>query len=473
MSPIADRSRRPRRAENPLKVVLVVAITGLGLLGVAHVGASRVADRVVPVAAATGEIGTAEVDVLSVRRLPRTLSTITREGKVRRAIERVLPQLPAGSCATVEWGTDRLAARDETTPLVPGSAMKVITAAVALEVLGTDHRYTTEVRGTVDANGVTGNLWLVGGGDPLLVSNSYPDLEKYPTFNATSLDDLADKVVAAGVRQVNGSIVGVDTRYDQQRFVDVWPDSFHMVEAGPLGALMANDGLVVGLAQKPDDPAFSAAEQFRQLLAARGVVVTGGASHDVLPEGTTVISSIQSAIFSDVLTTILVNSDNNGAELLLKEIGFAATGVGSTANGLQVVGETLKKWGLDQGAVAVDGSGLASANRVSCSVFAALLQQLVKTLPGLLPVAAETGTLRDIFDGEAVAGRLVGKTGTLSGVKSLVGYVPVESGEPVAFTLIMNSEGIDNRSQYRPLWYRFGDALALASATPSAEQIRP
>jgi D-alanyl-D-alanine carboxypeptidase/D-alanyl-D-alanine-endopeptidase (penicillin-binding protein 4) len=119
------------------------------------------------------------------------------------------------------------------TALIPASSTKLITAAVALKVLGKDFTYTTNVHANIDASGVTGDLYFVGGGDPSLIRAEYPSLEKYPTTAGTSLEKLADAIVASGVRQVAGAVVGVDTRYDDVRFVAEWPTSFHITEAGP------------------------------------------------------------------------------------------------------------------------------------------------------------------------------------------------------------------------------------------------
>jgi len=91
----------------------------------------------------------------------------------------------------------------------------------------------------------------------------------------------------------------------------------------------------------------------------------------------------------------------------------------------------------------------------------------------LMAVAAESGTIRDAFDGSSVAGKLRGKTGTLNGVKALVGYLPIMNSDPVIFSLVMNKTGIDNRNAYRPVWYAFADVLSKASASPSVEQLAP
>ncbi|MEY3588654.1 MAG: putative D-alanyl-D-alanine carboxypeptidase, partial [Actinomycetota bacterium] len=157
----------------------------------------------------------------------------------------------------------------------------------------------------------------------------------------------------------------------------------------------------------------------------------------------------------------------------LKQIGLKGRGVGSTSNGLAVVGETLKKWGVPDGWTMRDGSGLSSENRFSCDDFDVLLDRFAGKFPQLLAVAGKSGTLREMFLDTPMEGILVGKTGTLSGVKALAGYVPIDGDEPVRFVLLLNRSGIDNKSAYRPLWALLGDGLRRASAGPRMDDLAP
>jgi D-alanyl-D-alanine carboxypeptidase/D-alanyl-D-alanine-endopeptidase (penicillin-binding protein 4) len=461
-----------RKSSNPVRTVSIIGVLGLVLLSVSYVVTDRAAARVTAQVEAPPTVSPS-VAVLSARRTPATLSVVTRTGRLERALQLVSASLPNNSCLRVDWMGETLGGRNSTVPYVPASTSKVITAAVALEVLGLNHTFETSVYGTVDAAGSTGDLFLVGGGDPLLVSADYPRTEKYPTLSPTSVELLVDQLVAAGVKNVAGSVVGVDTRYDAQRFVDVWPDDFHMVESGPIGALMINDGAVLGESMKGDDPAISAATQFTNLLSSRGVFVSGFPRHEVLPNGLQKLATVKSASLLNVLQELLVNSDNNTSELMLKEIGYKVSEEGSTAAGLSVVNATLKEWKVDVGVVLTDGSGLSGSNLVPCDSFMFVLNKMKDVLPPLLAVAGRTGTLSNIFVSHTVENRLLGKTGTLSGVKTLVGYLPVDGGEPVVFSLLLNRSGVDNQSSYRPLWYSLGDALDKAKSTPSAEQLSP
>ena len=80
--------------------------------------------------------------------------------------------------------------------------------------------------GAPDNHVVSGDVWLVGGGDPLLMTDPYVAHFKYQPVTHTSLEALADEIVASGVHEVTGSIVGDDSRYDQLRYLPQWPSRF-------------------------------------------------------------------------------------------------------------------------------------------------------------------------------------------------------------------------------------------------------
>lgn len=463
-----------RRAKDPVKVVLSAGVIGALILATGYFITSSLAARVTPIK--SGSITQQpKYSVLSARRTPNTLSNDTRLGGLRRSLASLQSRIPSDGCLTVEWLGQSLANVRGERLLVPASAVKVLTAATALEVLGDTFTYKTEIFATKTTQpGVVLDLYFVGGGDPVIVRNEYVATEKYKTFNGTSLEKLADQIVATGIRTITGSIVGIDSRYDDKRFVDVWPSEFRFTESGPLGALLVNDGVVVGEPVKPDNPALSAATELQTLLVARGVTVTGTVRHDAsLPSEATPVTTISSSPLPLILREMLVNSDNNTAEMVLKEIGFNKMKSGSTAAGLEVVNKYFADKKITPLPSLADGSGLSGSNQASCQSFMTLLNAQAAQLAPLFAIAGTSGTLTTAFEDSPMNGRLLGKTGTLSGVKSLVGYLPVEGGQPVVFAFIMNANGIDNKSSYRPLWNALGDALNKAKSTPRADQLAP
>lgn len=466
--------RTGRRAKDPLKVVLGVGVLGGVILASGYFVSSSLAERVTPLG--SGAIAQQpKAVVLSARRTPNTLSNDTRLGGLRRSLASLESRVPSDGCLTVEWLGQSLSNVRGSKLLIPASAVKVLTAATALEVLGPTFTYKTEILATkTELPGVVTDLFIVGGGDPVIVRNEYVATEKYKTFNGTSLETLADQIVATGIRTISGSIVGIDSRYDDKRFIDVWPTEFHFTESGPLGALMVNDGVVVGEPIKPDDPAIAAATELRSMLLARGVAVGGTVRHDPsVPSAATAVTTLSSSPLPLILREMLVNSDNNSAELILKEIGFSQKKTGSTAAGLEVVTQYFADKKMTPVPTLLDGSGLSSSNKASCDSFMSLLNSQASELAPLLAIAGTSGTLINAFEDSPMNGRLLGKTGTLSGVKSLVGYLPVEGGQPVVFAFIMNASGIDNKTAYRPLWNALGDALNRAKSTPRADQLAP
>jgi D-alanyl-D-alanine carboxypeptidase/D-alanyl-D-alanine-endopeptidase (penicillin-binding protein 4) len=460
-----------RRASNPLRVVIAAGVVGTVLLAILMVWLGNIASR--SEALATKEpIAPVSVSVLSVRRHPDVLSRTTRLNTVQSGMDAFVSDLPSGSCTSMTWLNKTLTATNMNATLVPGSLVKVLTAVASMEILGPDFRFVTEVRGSI-VNGVVADLFIVGGGDPVLVRSNYPTTEKYPTLYGTTLDTLADSVVASGVRQILGAVVGVESRYDTARFVSVWPETFNGVEAGPLGALMSSDAMVGSTGMRANEPANGAALDFSSLLAARGVSVTGSTRVGQLPDGLTVLATIESAPLSEIVKELLINSDNNTGELLLKEMGFKEKGEGSTAAGITVVQEFLKREYSDHTALLSDGSGLSAQNGFTCSFVMDVLSDHEEWLLPSLPIAGESGTLRDMFRTSPIAGIMRAKTGTLSNVKGLAGYVPVEGDDSVQFVLMMNAPSVDQQSVFMPHWNDLAEVTALASSSPSASELAP
>ena len=106
-----------------------------------------------------------------------------------------------------------------------------------------------------------GDLYLVGGGDPVLSADWYPvsNLERYPVMSPTRLEGLADALVSAGVTSVSGNVVGDASRYDDEYFAPSWGVGVAGLEAGPYDSLMVNDSRVLNDPLKANDPAEGAA----------------------------------------------------------------------------------------------------------------------------------------------------------------------------------------------------------------------
>ena len=128
--------------------------------------------------------------------------------------------------------------------------------------------------------------------------------------------------------------------------------------------------------------------------------------------------------------------------------------------------------------VFADGSGLSPDNRVTCTALLSVLQRSEPdgAIGTGLPIAGQTGTLSEIFVDHPIAGRLLGKTGTLSnppfnedppGVKALAGYVAVEGGSAIEYALVLNGPTISDQSEYRPVWNGLADVMVAYPNGPT------
>ena len=408
-------------------------------------------------------------DLLSLRRHPTPLAERAAEDDAEAVfVGRVAAlgdEIGEASCLRIVDDTEVVVEFGAANRVIPASNEKLFVAATALGVLGSDYRFRTELMSVPPAAGViTGNVYLVGGGDPVLRTADVPDPQRYPAFNTTALEDLADHVVALGVTTIDGDVVGDGSRYDDEFRVPSWGDDITSAEAGPYDALLVNDGLIsngnYGL-----DPSRSAARVFTDLLLARGITITGSAANATRPAdaGLTTLAFIESLPLTDVLVELMHSSDDNTAEMFVKEIGFVAGEGGSRPAGLAVVRTTLGGWGVPLDGVELqDGSGLSRANRATCASLAALLSAtpVADELRDVLPVAGRDGTLAtQLLDTEA-EGRLQAKTGTLTDVKALTGTQPGADRRDVDFALVLNGEGVDDAEIYQPIWERLIDLIA-------------
>lgn len=476
-----------RRWAAPAALALALVASSLG----AVVAEARVAE---PGDASTvAPVGT---PVLSVRRAPSVLAAPVADRRLRADLQAWAVSQPPGSCAVVTDPDDEvvLDVRGEV-PLLPASTQKLVTATAALLQLGGDARFHTPVVGPAPVDGVVaGDLTLVGGGDPILASADYAARYERQPQVFTDIGALAQRLVDAGVRQVTGSVVGDEGRYDRQRRVEGWPQRYVSQDVtGPLSALAVNDGFVEYPPApdvhrelvEADDPARQAAAVLTGLLQQRGVVIGGEPRSGAAPAGAVELAAVDSPPLTEVVGQMLRESDNSTAELLLKEVGRAASDP-TTAGGRARATEVLAAAGIDlTGAVVVDGSGLSLEDRVTCRLLVGLLERpdTGPVIEAGLAVAGESGTLADRFAGTPLGGHLRAKTGTLNTVSGLAGLVSDADGT-FSFAYLVNvplSERVDEAAAVeaqRQLgeilldWPRVPDLTALGPL-PAAEGPSP
>lgn len=446
----------------------------------AAAGSMALGLRPEPVPEPAGPAPVPVVPVWSARRLPEALADAVGAARLPLRLHEILDE--ADSCFVMREGRNLTFSLDPAEPKIPASTQKLLTGAAALAVLGPDHRFETTVLRAGD------RLHLVGGADPVLAESAYKvslDEEGLTRGHpVTPLEDLADAVVAAGVRRAPGGVVGDASRHTGPPTVPTWrPTYITDHDISYLSALTVNGGWSAWDPRKETaaDPAAYAASELARLLAERGVEVGPGRSGRA-PAGAAEVARVQSPPLADLVTAMIRESDNLTAELLVREVGLARRGEGTTEAGTGAVVEVLRELGIDgSGLSLLDGSGLDRGNRATCgSVLGALDLRHRPEYAALdegLARAGETGTLYKRFLGTALVGRLRAKTGSLKDVVGLVGVLEDRAGDrpDLTFALMANGTGpftqgvaIQDRVAETLDAYPFPSADAAVLAPPPA-----
>ncbi|MGM9922263.1 MAG: D-alanyl-D-alanine carboxypeptidase/D-alanyl-D-alanine-endopeptidase, partial [Bhargavaea sp.] len=212
----------------------------------------------------------------------------------------------------------------------------------------------------------------------------------------------------------------------------------------PVGATASRSWTAV------EDPTIYALDLFKQALKQEGITVSGKLAEGETPEGATALASKESMPLSELYIPFMKLSNNGHAEVLVKEIGRASAGKGSWDAGLSVMEDVLAAYGLDPAGMRLrDGSGMSHKNLVTAEQLSVLLYkaQAEPWFPvflNSLPVAGHPdrmtgGTLRTRMKDTAAAENVKAKTGSLTGVSSLSGYVTAENGEEYIFSILFNN----------------------------------
>jgi D-alanyl-D-alanine carboxypeptidase/D-alanyl-D-alanine-endopeptidase (penicillin-binding protein 4) len=400
--------------------------------------------------------------------------------------------------------------------MMPASNMKIVTLAAAADVLGWDHRFATtlETSAPVDAGAsvgvLRGDLIVRGGGDPTINTRD--------KRAAAVLDEWAAALQAAGIRTIEGRIIGDDQSFDDEGIGPGWAwDYLQFGYAAPVGALQFNENmatLTVRPAAEAGDPAqvtltpgagltiltrvatvaagspatldyrrrldqpvlevsgsiaagsaplertvavvnptIFFAQSLKDGLIARGIAVTGAAADldDVAAElagsaseRRTIVETMSPPL-REIATVLMKVSQNLYAETLLKATGAARGGLGTFEGGLTAVRSALASWGVpDDAYVNADGSGLSRYNYLAASTVTAVLEHEYKddrhrdAFVATLPIAGKDGSIATRMRRTRAEGNAVAKTGSISNVRALSGYVRTRDGEMLVFSILAN-----------------------------------
>jgi serine-type D-Ala-D-Ala carboxypeptidase/endopeptidase (penicillin-binding protein 4) len=195
--------------------------------------------------------------------------------QVARFTARAEALLGAGPASKGAWGLlivdeksgETLYARNADKYFVPASNLKLFTTALALAKLGPDYRFRTtlETHGTLSPEGLlTGDLILVGRGDPNLSNRKFPFVlkEEFDGPPEKALAELADALVAKGVKEISGDLVGDDSYFPRERYPSGWEiDDMVWQYGAAISAIVVDDNtvtLTLTPGERAGDPVLSA-----------------------------------------------------------------------------------------------------------------------------------------------------------------------------------------------------------------------
>ncbi|MEU1042154.1 D-alanyl-D-alanine carboxypeptidase/D-alanyl-D-alanine-endopeptidase [Streptomyces sp. NPDC005551] len=344
--------------------------------------------------------------------------------------------------------------------LTPASTTKIATAVAALTAAGADHRITTRAALEPD----TGEVVLVGGGDPTLTARKKTD-GGWASLRTLAADTA--RTLKARKREK------VTLSYDTSLYAGSGqPPSGVEGNLAQVTPLMVDEGRLddssSGAAGRSPDPAADAARKFAELLEAEGIETTAPGPSKATGRSST-LAEVASPPLSALVERMLTNSDNDIAEALARQTALASGEPASFKGGGTAIRAQLKKLDMPlHGAVFADGSGLNRSDRLSAELLTALLAkagdparpELRPALTGL-PVAGFTGTLSQRYaDGadRPATGVVRAKTGTLTGVNALAGTVVDTEGRLLAFAFL--ASGTTDRTSAQSALDRSASALA-------------
>ena len=460
------------------------------------------ADDTVPPGVGTPLVSTRRLTPVLVERLGLTEPGFTD------ALDELMEAAPASACVhvTLDGGPFYPEHPDNNVNIqvMPSEALLLLTLATAHQELGPDHVFNTSIQSIVpmESGVVNGDIYLVGGGDPLLLTPEFlATLGEGENRLHTPIEQLAQDLVDDGLTLVTGAVVGDATRYDELLHVPDWPPGF--VENQNIGTLLAlqfddgwrqfpvsgpglesdeatdqADGEAVGY-EAAEDPPWYAAALFDDMLEARDVVIRRITRSEAVPDGEEVytLASIESSPLSDYYRQILENRDIETTELLLKEVGRVTTGVGTTRAGAQAVRTVMAGIGVEYEEFQlrqVDGTGLHPDNGATCPVFTSLLdsEEFSPLFRELLPTAADPGPLRERFASIDRPGRIKAFSGGSSDTTVMVGYIEIGGGQELTFAFIANQQGPQDNQGLRELEGRIVAHLASFEPKPSFDDIQ-
>ena len=320
----------------------------------------------------------------------------------------------------------------------PASTMKVITAITALDRLGGRYQFKTDLcyTGKVENGTLTGDVYCVGHMDP--------------RFNSDDMNAFVESLQKMGVDTIRGRLYA-DKSFKEATLLGegwCWDDDNPELSALPYGR---KDKFM---------------ERFERELREAGIIVQAYSAVSAKPDSAYCICT-RFHTMDQILMKMMKESDNLYAESMFYQLA-ASTGdrPATAADGRKLVRRLIDKIGLKGSAYKIaDGSGLSLYNYVSPELEVRMLsyarqnQNIYLHLLPSLRKAGMDGTLRNRMSSTFTRGNVRAKTGSVTGVYSLAGYLTASNGHEICFSII--NQGIMHGKNARAFQDRVCEVLCM------------
>lgn len=201
------------------------------------------------------------------------------------------------------------------------------------------------------------------------------------------------------------------------------------------------------------DPTLFLASTLRETLREQGITVEGPAARHTelgiinpIFANATHLFTHRSPRLGEIVRVMLKESQNQISETMVLTMGREFRGFGTAAAGVAVVDSMIDVWGIEAGQRMnmVDGSGLSRYDLISPALLVGILETMDASpyrdeWLAALPIAGEDGTLANRMRDPPLAGQVRAKTGTMTGIRSLSGYLTTASGRRAVFSTMVNN----------------------------------
>ena len=306
---------------------------------------------------------------------------------------------------------------NERKTLRPASTMKLITAITAIDRLGGSYQFRTSLRytGSITDNVLTGDVYCVGGFDP--------------RFNSDDMKSFVEGIRSLGVDTIRGCLVADKMMKNNDRLGWGWCWDDDNPVLSPL-LISRKDNFM---------------EKFVSELVDAGIVIQGDVIEGDTPSDAYELIDRTHSI-DQILMRMMKDSDNLYAEARFYQLSASSGNRPASAqNARNLIKRLVRKLGLNPSDyVFADGSGLSLYNYVTAELEVEMLKYAYRNsnvylhLYPSLPIAGSDGTLKRRMRNAFTADNVRAKTGTLSAVQSLAGYLTAANNHTLCFAIINN-----------------------------------